>query len=260
MTFETLRFDIIKGVGVARFNRPEALNSLSEKGFGEIEAVLDRAESEDAIKALMFIGTGKAFCVGLDLGLLERAFDEIPYFASTVRRLSRIIERVEALPKPTIAAINGYARAGGFELSLGCDFIVIADNAKIGDAHTDAGVVPACVTMRLKRKVGDQRAKDILWTARWLDADEAVSCGLAIKKFPAASLQDDAIAFANTMTDKPGPAIAMLKQLLNEGNDLSTKDATERELAAFEKYMREEPYGREGYYSFREKRQPFWKV
>jgi enoyl-CoA hydratase/carnithine racemase len=246
MSYSTLTYDVSDRIGVMTFTQPERLNALSEARLAEIEAVLDAVEADEDLGALILTGSGKAFCVGLDLDLLDRAFGDIAYFEATVRRLSVIIERIEALDIPTIAAINGYARAGGFEITLGCDFCIIADEAKIGDAHTDAGVVPACVTLRLKRRIGDQRAK-------------AVAIGLALKSVPLADLLDEARAFAATITDKPRPTIAAVKRVFIDGDGLGVKEGTKLELAAFVHYMSTEPYGREGYRAFREKRAPSWK-
>lgn len=259
MGFSTLTYAVADRIGVMTFNRPELLNSLTEERFGECEAVLDLVEADHDLGAFIITGIGKAFCVGLDLDLLDHAFDDLAYFEQIVRRLSVIIARIESLTIPSIAAVNGYARAGGFEMVLGCDFLIIADEARIGDAHTDSGVVPACVTLRLKRRVGDQRAKEVLWTARWYKGPEAVAIGLAIKSVPLANLLDEARAFAATLTDKPRPAIAMLKNILVEGAQLGVVDGTEMELDAFIEYMRNQPYGREGYRAFREKREPTWK-
>ncbi|MGZ5927007.1 MAG: enoyl-CoA hydratase/isomerase family protein [Rhizomicrobium sp.] len=259
MSYSTLTYDVSDRIGVMTFTQPNRLNALSEARLADIEAVLSKAEADKDLGAFIITGTGNAFCVGLDLDLLERAFDDIPYFEATVRRLSVIIARIEALEIPTIAAVNGYARAGGFEMTLGCDFLVIADEAKIGDVHTDAGVVPACVTLRLKRRVGEQRAKELMWTARWYSGPEAVAIGLAIKSVPLASLLDEARAFAATMTDKPRPAIAALKQIFIEGAQLGVKEGTELELKTFVQYMTHQPYGREGYWAYREKRKPNWK-
>jgi enoyl-CoA hydratase/carnithine racemase len=260
MNFSTLRYDRHGRVGIATFSRPEALNAIDEARLDDLEALLDAAEADEELGALIITATGRAFCVGLDLGLLEKAFDDVAYFEATVRRLNGIITRIEALPMPVIAAINGFTRAGGFEMALGCDFIIMADEAKIGDVHTDAGVVPACVTTRLKRKIGDQRAKELLWTARWLTGSEAVEYGLALRSVPLDRLVEEALAFAATLVDKPRPAIAMLKDSLRTGADMNAEDAAEQELQLFARYMREQPYGREGYYAFREKRQPSWKV
>ena len=260
MSFSTLTYDVSDRIGVMTFTQPERLNALSEARLGEIEAVLDEVEADSDLGALIITGTGKAFCVGLDLDLLDRAFDDIAYFEATVRRLSVIIGRIEALEIPTIAAINGYARAGGFEITLGCDFCIIANQAMIGDAHTDSGVVPACVTLRLKRRVGEQRAKELMFTARWYSGPEAVAIGLAIKSVPLASLLEDARAYAKTMTDKPRATISAVKQIFIDGADLGVADGTELELTSFVRYMGSQSYGREGYRAYREKRTPSWKL
>lgn len=160
---------------------------------------------------------------------------------------------------PDHAAANGSARAGGFETILGCEFLIVADEAKIGDVQTDAGVVPACVTLRLKCRIGEQRAKEVMWTARWYTGAEAVAIGLAITSVPPASLLDEAGAFAASMTDKPRPAIAALKRIFIEGSELGVDAGTELELKAFVRYMSSAPYGRESYRAYPEKRPPSWK-
>ncbi|WP_404479924.1 enoyl-CoA hydratase/isomerase family protein [Novosphingobium sp. BL-52-GroH] len=259
MAFSSLTYEVADRIGLLTFTTPDLLNSLTEARFADLEAALDIIEQDADLGALVITGTGKGFCVGLDLDLLDRAFDDIAYFESTVRRLAAIIARIEALEIPTIAAVNGFARAGGFEMTLGCDFMIIADEARIGDVHTDAGVVPACVSLRLKRRVGEQRAKEVLWTARWYKGPEAVAIGLALKSVPLASLVDEARAFAATMTDKPRPALASLKRIFIDGAQLGVTEGAELELASFVDYMGNQPYGREGYRAFREKREPDWK-
>jgi enoyl-CoA hydratase/carnithine racemase len=259
MSYSTLTYDVADRIGVMTFTLPESLNGISEDRLTEMEAVLTAVENDPAVRALIITATGRAFCVGLDLDLLDKAFDDIPYFNSIVRRLSRIVLRLEALDIPTIAAINGYARAGGFEMTLGCDFCIIADEAKIGDVHTDAGVLPGFVSLRLRRRVGDQIAKDILWTARWYTGAEAVANGLALKSVPLASLLDEARAYARTIIDKPRAAIATLKQIYREGATMGVAEGTELELDRFAEYMGTQPYGREGYRAFREKREPVWR-
>jgi enoyl-CoA hydratase/carnithine racemase len=260
MTFTTLRYENVEGVAIATFATPENLNGITETRLDELEAVLSDCETNGGVRALILTGEGRAFCVGLDLDLLDRAFADLDYFDRIVNRLAAIIARLEALDIPTIVANNGFTRAGGFELSLGCDFMIVADEAKIGDVHTDAGVVPAAVTLRLKRRVGDQRAKEILWAAQWYKGQQAVDIGLAIKSVPLASLRDEAIAYARTMTDKPRATLATLKRIMRDGHLLSTTEGAAKELAAFAHYNRTEPYGREGYTAFREKRLPSWKA
>jgi enoyl-CoA hydratase/carnithine racemase len=259
MAFRTLTWEVAERIGVVTFTLAESLNGITEERLDELEAVLDSAEADPDLRALIVTGVGKAFCVGLDLALLDRAFDDIDYFSAVVRRLANIVLRLEALDIPTIAAINGYCRAGGFEMTLGCDFCIIADEARIGDVHTDAGVVPAFVSLRLRRRVGDQRAKEVLWTARWHSGPEAVAIGLALKSVPLGILLDEAKAYAKSMIDKPRAAIAALKQVYRQGETMGVAEGTELELANFDRYMRHQPYGREGYRAFREKREPNWR-
>lgn len=247
-------------VGIFTFSRPDVLNALDEAALATFESTLDEVERDSGLRALVLTGEGRAFCVGLDLELLDRAFGDIAYFETVVRRLNALIARIEALPIPTIAAVNGLARAGGFELTLGCDFMVIAEEARIGDVHTDAGVVPACVSLRLARRVGAQRAKEILWTARWLTGAEAVACGLALRAVPLAELLPATLAFAATMTDKPRAAIASIKSVFQQGSGADVAEGAELELEHFVRYMGDEPYGREGYRAFREKRTPAWRA
>lgn len=260
MPFATLRYEKTDRIAIATFATPDNLNGITEERLEEIEAVLTDCETDPDIGALIITGEGRAFCVGLDLGLLDKAFADLDYFDSVVARMNRIITRIEALPFPTITANNGFTRAGGFEISLGCDFMIVADEAKVGDVHSDAGVVPACATLRLKRRVGDMRAKEILWTARWYKGQEAVDIGLAIKSVPLAALLDEAKAFARTMIDKPRATIAALKGILRDGEGLSVADGAQMELGVFSRYNRTEPYGREGYTAFREGRAPSWKA
>ncbi len=261
MAYSSLRYEIDGGIGVVTFATPERLNAISEARLDELEAVLTDAHADETLRALILTGEGdRAFCVGLDLELLDRAFADLDWFDATVGRVAGIIAKLEALPIPTLAAINGVTRAGGFEFSLGCDFIIVADEAPFGDAHTDSGVLPAAVTTRLKRKVGDQKAKALMWSARFLKGQEAVDYGLAIKSVPRARLLEESRAFLNTLIDKPRAVIAASKAVLQQGEDLTLADAVALELKTFSTYNRTQPYGREGYTAFREKRPPSWKV
>jgi enoyl-CoA hydratase/carnithine racemase len=261
VTYSSLRYEKAGGIAVVTFATPNRLNAISEARLDDLEAVLSEAETDEALRALILTGEGdRAFCVGLDLDLLDKAFADLDYFQAIVTRVSQVIARLEALPIPTLAAINGVTRAGGFEFSLGCDFVIVADEADFGDAHTDSGVLPAAVTTRLKRKIGDQKAKALIWSARYLRGQQAVDWGLAIKSVPRAKLLDEAKAFVSTLIDKPRAVIAASKSVLQKADDLTLDEAVANELCVFKAYMHDEPYGREGYTAFREKRTPSWKV
>lgn len=261
MAFTSLRYEKTGRVGVMTFDTPASLNAISELRLREMELLLAEIEADTDLGALILTGgEGTAFCVGLDLDLLDRAFEDIIYFETVVRRLNVIITRLEALSVPTIAAVNGITRAGGFELTMGCDFVLIADDARYGDAHTDSGVLPAAASLRLKRRIGEQRAKEMIWTARWYNGPEAVAAGLALRSVPRAELQAEALAFAARMTNKPRAVIAANKRVFQRGVDAGLAEGAEIELRNFVAYMGSEPYGLEGYKSFREGRQPAWKT
>lgn len=262
MSGGSLRYErVADRIGIVTFDTPDRLNAISEQRLDDLEAVLTAVEDDAEIGALILTGgDAKAYCVGLDLDLLDRAFYDIPYFESVIRRIDGIVRRLEALTIPTIAAINGYARAGGFEISMGCDFILMADEALIGDVHTDAGVIPAVTSMRLARRIGVQNAKALIWTGRWMTGPQAVACGLALRSVPKATLRDEAIAFAASMTSKPGPCIAANKSVFQRSVDQTIDQGVENEIAVFVRFMTEEPYGKEGYAAYREGREPFWKV
>ena len=261
MTYTTLSYQKTGQIGVVTYTTPDRLNSISEARLTELESVLSAVENDGEIGALIVTGgEAKAFCVGLDLDLLDRAFNDIAFFETVVRRLGGIVSRLEALPIPTIAAINGIARAGGFEISLGCDFIIVANEALYGDAHTDAGVLPAASSIRLARRIGEQRAKELIWTARWLKGQEAVDYGIAIRSVPLSSLQAEALAFAASMTNKPRACIASNKGVFQQGRDMSVADGVQLELKSFVRYMSEQPYGKEGYRAYREGRRPTWRT
>lgn len=260
-TYSSLVYEKTGTIGLLTFATPQRLNAISEARLRELEAVLTEMEADDALGALIVSGgEGQAFCVGLDLDLLDRAFADMAYFEQVVRRLNAIICRLEALPIPTIAAVNGITRAGGFELTMGCDFVLIADDAHYGDVHTDSAVLPAAAALRLKRRVGEQRAKEMIWTARWYVGAEAVTAGLALKAVPRAQLGAEALALARAMTNKPRAVIVASKRVFQQGVDAGLAEGAEIELRNFVQYMSTEPFGKEGYTAYREKRQPSWKV
>ena len=260
MSYSTLNFEVSERIGVVTFTNEKRLNAISEQRLSELEAVLGLLEQDADIGALIFHGgEGKAFCVGLDLDLLDRAFDDVAYFEVVVRRLSAIVCRIEGLPFPTLAAVNGYTRAGGFELTLGCDFIFIADEAKYGDVHTDAGVIPAFSSLRLARRIGEQRAKDLIFSARWLTGAEAVAAGVALRSVPRKELLRTAREYLRNMIDKPRACLTSVKRVFQELSREQAQAGAELELELFVRYMRDQPYGREGYRAYRENRSPRWK-
>ncbi|OXC73170.1 enoyl-CoA hydratase/isomerase family protein [Caballeronia sordidicola] len=261
MPYETITYEKNQNTAVLTFTTPEALNAITEQRLDELDHALDEIHANPDVRALIISGgDARAFCVGLHLDLLARAFEDLDYFEYVVRRVAGVIKKIEDLPIPTIAAVNGLARAGGFEIALGCDFLLMADEAKIGDVHTDAGVLPAASSLRLQRRIGNQKAKDVIWSARWMSGAEAVECGLALRSYPLRELQHEALRFAENFATKPKMCLAANKSVFMDGANLGSQEGADLELEVFSRYMRAYGYGKEGYTAFRENRAPSWLV
>ncbi len=249
MSYETLTYEVKQKVAYVTFNTPDQLNSITEQRMTELEAVMAELKRDAQVNAAVLTGSGKAFCVGLDLELLKKAFEDIDYFGGVIKRLNAILFDIERLPIPVIAAVNGFARAGGFEIALACDIMLIAEEAKIGDNHSHVHVMPGGgSTQRLPRRIGAQRAKELIWTARWLTGREAVDYGLALRAVPRDQLQAAVEELVAQLRDKVRPCLAVIKDTMREGAPLPIEDAVAVEMRNFVRYMGDEPYAREGFW------------
>ena len=226
-----------------RFTRPDQLNSLSEDVLSDLNAALDVVEADTGIRALVITGAGKAF------------------FESVLTRLGALCTRLESLPVVTIAAVNGLARAGGFELMLSCDLVLIAEEAKIGDVHTVHGVAPGGgSTVRLPRVVGAQRAREIFLTGRWIAPAEAVTIGLALDAVPLAELDDAARGLAARLIDKSRDCLGAVKRQLVAVDGLPTAEGIAAERREFLAYVSPpDSDAQEGFQASVERREPSWR-
>ncbi len=257
--FKTLTFEIRDRVGYVQFSTPETLNSISEARLDDLDSVIVQVKENADVRALTITGSGRAFCVGLDLELLKRAFTDIGYFEKMIRRLQKVLLELESLPVPVIAAVNGYARAGGFELAIACDLMVIANEAKIGDRHTNLGVLPGGgISPRLPRRVGEQRAKALVLLAPWLSGEEAVAYGLALRSVPLSELAGAVEEMLSELRHRPRECSAAIKRAMHASRTLDSAQAVEYEIQQFVEYMGKLPYGREGYEASLAGRPPSW--
>jgi enoyl-CoA hydratase/carnithine racemase len=200
------------------------------------------------------------FCVGLDLDLLTRAFADLGYFGSVLERFNAALHDIESLDVPVIAAVNGLTRAGGFELLLACDLVLAADEARIADHHAAFGMMPGGgATQRLPRKIGDQRARALLLTARWLGGAEAVGWGLALDSVPRAQLAGRVDALTAELVDKPRACAGAIKDAVAAGAGLGIREAVQAEIDRFLRYMDTDRTGHEGFAAYREGREPSWR-
>lgn len=237
------------------------MNSLSPQVLDGLDAALDAAEGDLGLRAVVITGAGtKAFSVGMDLGFLKHCFgDPDGVFIPFIDHFHAVLRRIEALPVPVVARVGGLARAGGFELLLACDFVVAADEARVGDIHLDFGVPPgAGSSQRAARKLGDQRAKALMLTPLWLDGPTMVSWGLALASAPREHLDEEVERLLTGIRGRSRPVIAMVKRLVHAPRELGLEDGLRLERAQFEQFVHEVPDAAEGFTAFLEKRPALW--
>lgn len=242
-------------VAVVRLNRPP-VNALSEELSQDLYEAFGQCE-DPGIRAVVVTGTPH-FAAGADIkgfqAVYESEGDE--QIAGT---LLKAVNRLEKLEKPTIAAIFGYALGGGLELSMGADFRFLADDSKVGQPEIKLGIIPgAGGTQRLQRIVGYQKCKDIVYSGRFVDAEEALAIGLADRVFPADDLLDETMKAAKQSATGPTRGIAAAKRAINDGHGQPMERALEIEAEAFRDSFWTED-AKEGVAAFIEKREPNFK-
>lgn len=238
------------------FNRPKTMNALSQELVNEFEALVRKTHGDWNIRALIITGAGRAFCAGADLK--ERATmseDEVRKFLT---QLGALLSSLEQLHCPVIAAMNGYALGGGLELALACDFRLAAGDARLGLTETSLGIIPgAGGTQRLSRLIGPGRAKELIFTARKIDAQTAYELGL-VHQVCADALLDVARKLAFEIAANAPIAVAAAKEAIQNGNDLELARGLELERRAYEKTIHTRDR-LEALQAFKEKRKPMFK-
>jgi len=223
--------------------------------------VLAQVERDDTVRALVLTGTGETFCVGMDLACLERGFRDHAYFRSFLERLAAMLLRMEALPVPVIAAVNGLTRAGGFEIVLASDLVLIANEARIADDHGRFAVLPGGgSTQRAPRKLGWQRAADLILTARWIEGPGAVEYGIALRSVPRAELSAAVEDLVDRLRGKSRAFLGAAKAAMRDGAALPLEDAVRLEIDRFIQHLERSPDALEGFTAYREKRPPRWSM
>ncbi len=256
----TLDYTVTDRVAHATFTRADQQNTLSEQSLDDLNAVVARVQQDSDLRALVRRGSGDSFSAGLDQELLASAFADFEYYEHALTRVATTCFSLEALEVPVVAAVNGVASEVGFEVALACDFIVIADEARIGDGRGGAGRVPGGgATVRLPRAVGIQHARELLYSARLLSGTEAAEIGLALRSVPLAQLDSAVAELTAQFADKSRGALAAMKRQLNGGLGLDTPSGVEHERSEFLKYLREPGSDAlEGFRALQENRRPNW--
>ena len=253
-TWQRLRVSLDGGVGRITLNRPEVRNALDGETVTELEAAF--TELGATARAILVEGAGDHFCAGADLRHVARAREDPALLRGFIARINGAFDAIERCPAPVIAAVQGYALAGGFELMQACDLVLVADDAVIGDQHANFGLIPGGGgSQRLPRLVGRQRALGLLLTGERLGAAETVAWGLALRVVPPELLGAEAAALAGRLAALSRSGLARMKRLVDEGALLSLDRAIALESEVFMEHMGD-PDVDEGLRAFAERRRP----
>jgi enoyl-CoA hydratase/carnithine racemase len=227
-----VKLEITGGIGTIRLDRPP-MNPLNSQVQQELRAAAQSASVDDEVKAVIVYGGEKVFAAGADIS----EFTKVTYHEMVVRavELSNAFDSVARIPKPVVAAITGYALGGGCELALACDWRVVAEDAKLGQPEIKLGLIPgAGGSQRLARLIGPARAKDLIFSGRMVDAEEALRTGLADRVAPAAEVYSTAVRMVQPYVTGPTLALRAAKLAVDGGLsvDLASGLALESQLFA----------------------------
>jgi enoyl-CoA hydratase len=239
-------------------NRPEARNAFSTELLHELRDAFQNAGDDQSVRAVVLTGVGdRAFSAGADIRQMRSMS------ADDARRWARlghdVFQVIEDFPKPVIAAINGAAVGGGCEVTLACDFRIIAEGAAMGQPEIRLGLIPGWGgTQRLPRLVGVARAKDIILTGRMVSAAEALQIGLVGEVVPADRLLAQALEFAGQFAALPPLALGFAKRAITLGLDLDLQEGIAAEIDLISRCFETEDHA-EGFAAFLEKRPPSFR-
>ncbi len=257
MNYTTLQLAFDSGISTITLNRPDKRNAISYELIAELLQALEEVKQSPA-RVLIVTGAGKAFCSGMDLenlkSLIGRSKEQS---LEDTRAMASLFRNLYEFPKPTIAAVNGAAIAGGTGLALLCDFTLAVPEAKFGYTEVRIGFVPAIVSTFLLRQVGEKIARDLLLTGRIFDAVEALRIGLISRIVPHEELMDRARELAAQLIESSPLSLVYTKRLLTE-HARKEMDAQIESAIRENAGIRATSDFREGISSFLEKRKPKW--
>lgn len=261
-SFEAIDYRLEDQVAWVTLNRPDARNAINDQMRGELFAVLEDARVNADVRCLVLTGSGKGFCTGADLSGPRKAGGPTgPGATREVMRTrsQRLIRMLWELEKPTIAAVNGVAAGLGAHLAFACDLVIAAAETRFIEVFARRGLMlDAAGAFLLPRLIGLQKAKELVFFADDLAAEDAVRIGLANRAVPAAELADTVRAWATRLASGPTFALGMSKRLLNRSLDVDLETCLDDEAMAVSIVTQSEDV-QEGLKAFVERRQPVFK-
>ena len=250
MPYETLLLAREDAVAVVTLNRPPA-NAISEALIRELDAALTEIEADGGVRAVVITGAGdRIFCAGADLGSAFSGGDVSEF----IRTGNRVLRRIERLPKPVVAALNGHALGGGCEIAMACHLRILKDTARMGQTESNLGIIPGYGgTQRLPRLIGRGLALEHLLLGTQIPAAECLRIGLVNRLAREGETLRDAIALARELAKRPPVATRLIIQAVDDGLPVPIDEALEIETRAFAEVIRTEDAG-EGMQAFFQKR------
>jgi methylglutaconyl-CoA hydratase len=219
MSAELVLYELRRPAAILTLNRPDRRNALSLRLIAALHDAVDRAADDPAARCLILTGAGSTFCSGMDLAELQEAMatrpEESPVW-DEAQRLGKLYDRIYTLPKPTIAAVNGAAVAGGAGLVTVCDLALAVPEAKLGYPGVRRGLVAALVMPHLLRHVGERMARYLLLTGELIGGEEARQSGLANAVVPANELLERAVGWTRSISEGGPEALRGTKELLHQ--------------------------------------------
>ena len=230
--YQTIKYEVKNGTGYVTINRPEALNALNKTVLEELFDVFGKIDEDDSVKVVILTGEGRSFVAGADIAQMSTlTVSEGRAFGAYGQKVMNYIEKIE---KPVIAAVNGFALGGGCELAMACDFRIASSKAKFGQPEVGLGITPGFGgTQRLSKLVGKGMAKMLILTADTINAEEALRIGLVEKVVEHEELMPACEAIAAKIASKAPIAVGMVKTCINKGYHLDLFSGSALEAEAF---------------------------
>lgn len=254
MIYEYLKCKIDSQVAVVTIDRPP-VNSLGADVFHELKDIFDELEDDPEVSAIVLTGNGeKAFVAGADIK--EMMNQNLVGINQANKKARAAYTTVESVSKPVIAAINGVALGGGFELALACDVRISSEKAKFSFPEVGLGIIPGGGgTQRLQKIVGQGIAKELIYFGDMIPAERALELQLVNKVVPQKEVLSEAVKWAGKLAEKPAVALSMAKMAINEGSNTDLETGLSLEMNCFSNAFSSED-GKEGLHAFAEKRKP----
>lgn len=259
MNYETIELEKEGGVATITLNRPDKLNAMCPDLMIDLSNVIEDIQHDEAVRAVVLTGAGRAFCAGGDVkDLLSQATDPVEMMDRSMEG-AKLVAAMRNIPKPMIAAVNGPAVGAGCNLALACDIIIAAENASFSMAFISLGLHPDTGGIYfLTRLVGVARACELVFTGKAIGAQEAERIGLINQVVPAEQLESTVSELAGRLAKGPSKAIAMAKATIYQGLTMDMNSVLEAEVRAMSLSIATED-AKEGISAFLERRKPIFK-